>query len=209
MGEFDDAERMYRQFLQDHPDDSDIHLQLGHLFNRKGEPAAALTFYEQALKLAPDDAEIALHADLARRNVGRAEGGRSRDAAMAFVAAGRWEEARGLLRSLVAIDGEKDLIGILANVTKETGRLDEAATLYAGYLRYAMSGGKAELVADCYRQLGHLHKIKGDYAAAADHFLHARKLERVNGADEQEDSGLDNEIFSCLREIYPCFAFHD
>lgn len=209
MGDLDGAEAAYRQFLAGYPENADIHLQLGHLFNRKGDLATASTFYERALALAPGDADIAHHAASARRNAGRTEVVRRRETAMACVAAQNWEEARRLLRPLIALDGEKDLIGVLANVTKETGRLDEAEALYGGYLRYARNRDKPELVADCHMQLGHLHKIKGDLRAALTHFLDARKLRRAGGDDDPEGSDVQREILFCLRQTYPCFVFQN
>lgn len=209
MGDFEGAEAAYRQFLADHPDDADIHLQLGHLFNKKDDLATAATFYERAQVLAPGDADIAHHAALARRNAGRTEVVRRREAAMACVDGEKWEDARRLLRPLIALDGEKDLIGVLANVTKETGRLDEAEALYGGYLRYARNRDKPELIADCHMQLGHLHKIKGDLHTALTHFLDARKTRRVAGDDELEGSDVQREILFCLRQTYPCFVFQD
>lgn len=207
MGDFDGAEQQYREFLLGHSDDADIHLQLGHLFNRKGDPSTALSFYETAHRLAPDDADIARHAGMARRNADRSDIFRKKEAAMRLVAARKWEDARGLLRSLVMIDGERDMIGILANVTKETGRLDDAEAHYDCYLNYAKSCGKPELLQDCHLQLGHLYKIRDDHAAALRHYLSARKVERENGLGDPEDSELEREIMSCLREIYPCFVF--
>lgn len=207
MGDFDGAERQYRDFLISHPDDADIHLQLGHLFNRKGDPSAALSFYEQAHRLAPKDADVARHVGMARRHADRADVFRKREAAMRLVAARKWEDARGLLRSLVMIDGERDMIGILANVTKETGRLDDAEAHYGCYLNYARSCGKPELLQDGHLQLGHLHKIRDDHAAALRHYLSARKIERESGQGDPEDSELEREIVNCLREIYPCFVF--
>lgn len=207
MGDFDGAERMYRGFLQSHPDDADIHLQLGHLFNRKGDLACALTFYERAERLAPQDADIAQHAERARHNVGRSDVMMRREAVLALVSSRKWEEARPLLRSLVAIDGEKDLIGILANVTKETGRLDEAEALYGCYLRYATAAAAPALVADCHMQFGHLHKIRGEYSKALSHLIEARDIERRADADDSDDSEVEREILVCLREIYPCFVF--
>ncbi|MFT4115576.1 tetratricopeptide repeat protein [Bradyrhizobium sp.] len=207
MGDFEGAEAAYREFLADHPDDADIHLQLGHLFNRKGDLRTAATFYERACALSPGDTDIAHHAANARRNAGRTEVLRRREAAMACVAERKWEEARQLLRSLVALDGEKDLIGVLANVTKETGRLDEAEALYGGYLRYATNRSQLDLMADCHMQLGHLNKIKGDLGAALVNFLNARKARRASGDDDLETSEVQREILACLREIYPCFVF--
>ena len=132
---------------------------------------------------------------------------RRRDAAMALVAARKWSEARPLLRALVEIHGEKDLIGIFANVTKEAGRLDEAAKLYERYLAYAKDSGRSSLVADCFLQLGHLHKIRIDYPAAFKCFLNARNIEREDIEHDPEESEAEREILACLREIYPCFVF--
>lgn len=207
MGDFDGAERLYREFLLGNPRDADIHLQLGHLFNKKGDCATALTFYELAQELAPDDAGIARHVVSARRDAGRVDVVRRREAAMAYVSDRKWESARSLLQSLVMLDGEKELLGVLANVTKEVGRLDEASALYDRYLGYAADHDRLDLMADGHLQLGHLHKIKGDYSVALRHFLKARKIERAGGEINSDNSELEREIVMCLREIYPCFVF--
>jgi tetratricopeptide (TPR) repeat protein len=207
MGKFDEAERMYREFLLGNPEDADIHLQLGHLYNRKGDAATALTYYEQAQDLAPDDAEIARHVATARNLTGRVDVVRRRNAAMDLVHARKWDDARRDLRSLVMIDGEKDMIGVLANVTKEAGRLDEAEALYGCYLAYAKRSERPDLMADCQLQLGHLQKIKGRYSDALRHFLESRQIQRANGERDVDESAAEREIVACLREIYPCFIF--
>jgi tetratricopeptide (TPR) repeat protein len=207
MGDFDGAERMYREFLAGHPVDPDIHLQLGHLFNRKGDCATALTFYERAQELDPESADIARHVVSAQNDSGRVDVVRRREAAMGYVSDRKWENARSLLQSLVMLDGEKELLGILANVTKEVGRLDEASALYDRYLSYAAEHDRLDLMADGHLQLGHLHKITGEYSVALRHFLKARKIERANGEIDSDDSELEREIVMCLREIYPCFVF--
>lgn len=207
MGDYESAERLYRGYLRDHPEDADIHLQLGHLFNRQGEFETALAFYEKAHALAPDNVDISFHAQKARQYAGRADVAHRREAALALLALGNWEAARRELQSLVAIDREKDLIGVLANATKETGRLDEATALYDCYLSYGAASQRLDLIADGHLQLGHLHKIKGDHQVALKHFLEARKVERQIGTKDEDDAHLDGEIFASLRKIYPCFLF--
>jgi tetratricopeptide (TPR) repeat protein len=207
LGDLDGAEGLYREFLRANPDDADIHLQIGHLFNKRGDLESALTFYEQAKALAPDDVDMALHARNARSSLGRIETIRKREAAFELVAARQWKTARLLLQSLITIDHEEDLIGILANVTKETGRLDEAEALYDCYLGYATKSGNQALIADCHIQLGHLHKINAHYSIGLTHWLRAREIQRADGSYELDGSEIEREIRFCLREIYPCFVF--
>ena len=204
LGRYDEAEAAYRSFLAATPFDADIHLQLGHLFNRQDDPAAALDWYERAQRLAPADAEIARHVATARRRAQRAGLWRKRETAMALVEARRWTQARALLSELVEDDGEDELIGILANVTKEAGDLDAAAALYARYLAFAQAGAP-NLLADVELQTGHLHKVRGDYRGALRHYIRARRQARLQPGHDPDDAVYDVQISSCVAEIYTCF----
>ncbi len=204
IGDYDGAEKAYREFLVLRPFDADIHFQLGHLFNKQNDLAAAHPWYEQASKLAPVNEDIAQHASMARQYVGRQDVSRKRARAMRLVSGEKWQEARPLLHEIVWSDGEEDLIGILANVTKETGAFEDAATLYEDYRAYALRSNP-RLITDVEMQLGHLHKVMKDYPRALHHYLLARRSERQANGYVADDSIYECEINLCLNEIYTCF----
>lgn len=204
QGRYREAEAAYRRFLEGMPFDADIHLQLGHLFNKQDDPVSALQWYERALQLAPADEEIARHADTARRFAARIDVWRKREAAMRLVEAERWQRAQPLLAELVDEDGEDDLIGILANVTKEIGDLDAAADLYDRYRQYAQMKAP-DRMADVELQIGHLRKIRSDYRGALEHYIRARDHNRLRAEDPSESELYNSLINSCISEIYTCF----
>ncbi len=204
LGDYAGAEAAYRTFLEARPFDADIHLQLGHLFNKAGEPASALQWYERAAQLAPLDADIARHASMASRRAGQASDGRKREEAMRLVEARSWQKARAMLNDLVFIDGEEDLMGILANVTKEAGAFEDAAIFYDQYRAYAQVHAP-QLMSDVELQIGHLCKVKGDYASALRHYIRARAHQRELSGYVVDDTLYDREILVCMAEIYTCF----
>lgn len=204
LGRYGEAEAAYRRFLEAMPFNADIHLQLGHLFNRQDDPASALHWYERALQLAPTDVEIARHTDTARRRASRMGVWRKRETAMRLVEAERWGRAQPLLAELVDEDGEDELIGILANVTKEAGELEAAAALYERYRQYAQAHAP-ELLADVELQSGHLRKVRGDYRGALRHYIRAREQSRLRVGDLPDTRKYNAEINACVSEIYTCF----
>ncbi|MBA8879369.1 tetratricopeptide repeat protein [Phyllobacterium myrsinacearum] len=204
LGNYDQAETAYRKYQGLHPRDVDIHVQLGHLFNRKGDLKTAFTWYEKALKLSPDNLEIARHVSIARNGSSRPGLEQNRRDAMRLVEENNWPSARAALRELVVENGQVDMIAVYANVTKEDGDFDEALTLYGQYREYANAFNPASLE-DVEVQLGHLHKIAGDYRTALAHYIKARNLqfERVGYVDAI--SAYEHEILGCINEIYTCF----
>jgi len=204
LGRYGEAEAAYRRFLEAMPFDTDIHLQLGHLFNKQDDPASALHWYERALQLAPTDVEIAHHADTARRRASRNGVWRKRETAMRLVEAERWGRAQPLLAELVDEDGEDDLIGILANVTKEAGELEAASALYDRYRQFAQAQAP-ELLPDVELQIGHLRKIRGDYQGALRHYIRAREQSRLQIGHLPDARKYNTEINACVSEIYTCF----
>jgi tetratricopeptide (TPR) repeat protein len=204
LGNYDQAETAYRKYQGLHPRDVDIHVQLGHLFNRKGDMKAAFSWYEKASKLSPDDLEIARHVNIARNGSSRPGIEQNRRDAMRLVEENNWPNARAALRELVVDNGQIDMIAVYANVTKEDGDFDEALKLYGQYREYA-TAFKPDSLEDVEVQLGHLHKIAGDYRSALAHYIKARNLqfERVGYVDAS--SPHEREIQGCISEIYTCF----
>lgn len=204
LGRFPEAERAYHIFLQARPFDADIHLQIGHLFNKQGDLAVAAEWYERAAQLSPTDPEIVRHVDLARSGKDRSGVAARREQAMDQVAKRKWSEAERILTELVESDGQEDLVGVWANVTKETGDFARAAERYERYRMYAASK-EPSLLPDVELQSGHLRKASGDYRSALRHFIGARR-HHIRATDDFEGtSTYDNEIMSCVQEIYTCF----
>ncbi|ONK24923.1 hypothetical protein BLX87_02630 [Bacillus sp. VT-16-64] len=153
-----------------------VSVQLGHLFNRKGDLKAAFVWYEKALQLAPDDREIARHVNIARNGSSRPGLDQSRRDAMRLVEENKWSQARAALHALVVDNGQTDMIAVFANVTKEDGDFDAALKLYGQYRDYA-NAFNPDSLEDVEVQLGHLHKIAGDYRTALTHYIRARNAE--------------------------------
>jgi tetratricopeptide (TPR) repeat protein len=204
LGDFDAALEAYRQFLDKEPHDADIHLQLGHLHNRMNDPEAALEWYGRASALAPNDPEITRHVDAAGLRLSRFGIERRRQKALDLVQSGQWQQAREQLRSLVAVDGEVDLIAVYANVTKEAGDFEEALQLYEVYREYAKANQPTSL-SDVEIQLGHLNKARRDIGAALQHYIRARDAEFHLYGHVAPNSICEREIRSCMAEIYTCF----
>lgn len=205
LGNYDRAETAYRKYQGLHPRNVDIHVQLGHLFNRKGDMKAAFTWYEKALQLAPDDREIVRHVNIARNGSSRPGLDQSRRDAMRLVEENKWSQARAALRELVVGNGQIDMIAVYANVTKEDGDFDEALTLYGQYRDYANSFNPDSLE-DVEIQLGHLHKIAGDYRTALAHYIKARDHQFKRAGYVDPSSSHEHEIQACISEIYTCFS---
>ncbi len=87
----------------------------------------------------------------------------------------RFEEAYRLIRGLVEEDAQEDRVGVLGNVCKETGRLDEAERYYARYRDFARTRGP-ELQLDAAVQSGRLANALGEPSRALTFFLEARRL---------------------------------
>jgi tetratricopeptide (TPR) repeat protein len=203
-GEFARAQTAYHVFLDAHPDDPDINLQLGHLHNRQGDVSGALHWYKLALERGPDNADIAHHLESARRAWLRRSVESKRRRAEELITKRNWHAARALLRELVVDDGEEDLIGVLANVTKECGVFAEALELYRRYRTFAESRSR-ELLSDVELQVGHLFQAMGDLRRALHHYRLSRQHEFETHGHILATAPSDRELRACIREIYPCF----
>ncbi|MFD9896900.1 tetratricopeptide repeat protein [Mesorhizobium sp. NPDC059025] len=207
LGDFEKARLAYLKFLDSHSDDWDVYLQLGHLFNKMNDPKTALEWYEQAERLAPGNNDVLYHANTTRMRISRREIEEMRQSALEMVTAGRWHEARDLLRELVG-SGETDLIAIFANVTKEAGDFSEALKLYEAYRSYAKAVEPNSLV-DVEIQVGHLYKAMHDFSAALRQYIRARTMEFELRDHVAPESICEREIRACMREIYTCFWIED
>jgi tetratricopeptide (TPR) repeat protein len=205
LGNYDRAETAYRKFAGMNPDDVDVHLQLGHLFSRMGDSHKALEWYGKGLELSPDDEELMRHANLARNRSGKPGIEQKRRQAMQLVEEQNWPQARQLLRELVTGDNERDMIAVYANITKEDGDFDEARKLYGEYREYAEAFDRNSLE-DVELQLGHLHKLTGDYKTALAHYIQARNERALRFGYIDQTTTVEHEIQACISEIYTCFA---
>jgi tetratricopeptide (TPR) repeat protein len=205
LGNYDRAETAYRKFVGMNPDNADVYLQLGHLFSRMGEPEKALEWYEKGLERAPADAELIRHTNMARNRSGKPGVQLKRLEAMKHVEQQDWSRARQLLRELVTEDNERDMIAVYANITKEDGDFDEAKKLYGEYRAYAEAFDQNSLD-DVEVQLGHLHKLTGDYKTALSHYIQARNVRAQRSGYIDQTNSIENEIQACISEIYTCFA---
>lgn len=204
LGDYDGAEAAYRRYLAARPDDPDIHLQFGHLCNRRNDLAAAAEWYAAAARLAPEDHDIAEHERKTRARLASGAVDTLRNQAQRLVEDEMWPEARGLYRRLVDQEGQRDLIGILANVTKEAGDFEEAAQLYERYRLYAKEHAPT-LLPDVELQIGHLLKAMGDYRGALRHYIRARNILFDLNGELEADSVPAREFIACMGEIYTCF----
>ena len=123
---------------------------------------------------------------------------------MAFVEARAWHQARFLLNELVTIDGEEDLVGVFANVTKETGDFAEAERIYRRYAVYAKTSAP-EWMADVELQLGHLRRAMGDEAKALQHYIAARDVHAEESGEVGAEGPYDSIVHARVDEIYTCF----
>jgi Flp pilus assembly protein TadD len=57
-GEFDEAEALYMEILETHPDVPEAYENLGYLYEQKKDPVAAQSAYEKALELRPGSSEV-------------------------------------------------------------------------------------------------------------------------------------------------------
>jgi tetratricopeptide (TPR) repeat protein len=203
-GEFGRAQAAYHVFLDAHPDDPDINLQLGHLHNKQGDVSAALHWYKLARERGPDNSDIAHHVESAQRAWLRRSVESKRRRANELITARNWHAARAVLRELVVDEGEEDLIGVLANVTKECGVFAEAFELYRRYRTFAETRSR-ELLSDVELQVGHLFQAMGDLRRALHHYRLSREYHFETHGYILATAPSDRELRSCIKEIYPCF----
>lgn len=199
-GEHAAAQDAYHQFLTEYPQNADIHLQLGHLCMRRERFEEASAWYQRALDLAGDGSST---ADDARRGIADANAGpllQRRRSALAFTDYRRFAEAQEVLVTLIERDGCEDLTGIMGNVAKELGRIDEAKTYYARYYTHAQTAGDNERF-DAELQMGHLAKLERDYNVALSHFASADRLFDAARQPSCSRQALDAEIRTCLAQI--------
>jgi len=148
-GRLTEAERSYRQMLDNDPTDSSALHFLGVIAHQRGDGDAAVGLIETALRHAPGDVEMEMHLGIAYLGVNRLG-----DAAGAF------------LNVLSTKPNHAEAHHNLARVRENQGRLDEAVTSYrdaaaaapqSAELRIALGnalrrGERLEETVDSYRE---------------------------------------------------------
>ena len=203
-GDYAGAEVAYRRYLEIEPGDVDIHLQLGHLFNRQHKLDVALHWYEAASALAPSNIDVSHHLETCKHRLSRQQDEATRSDIFKLIEKSAWQPARQMLRDLLANGRNADLIGILANVTKECGEFEEAEKLYAQYRTYARDNAP-QLKSDAELQTAHLHRAAGDLSKALHHYILARHYDLERDGFLPEGAPSDREVRACIKEIYTCF----
>jgi tetratricopeptide (TPR) repeat protein len=130
--------------------DPRYHRAIAHIMRDRSLPALALFYYDEALKIFPDDVEI---------HVGRAE---------AYVQLGQFDKAEELYVRLKALNpGEgKPLLG-LADVYRRSGRLDRAIQELQVYVRGNSSDREGHrLLAEALMEKGDRDSARAEYLLA-------------------------------------------
>ncbi|MEM6973282.1 MAG: tetratricopeptide repeat protein [Pseudomonadota bacterium] len=191
-GDLEGAEAAYHAFLRTAPEDADIHLQLGHLARVRGDRMSARAWYQAASARSGADDTVAEDARREIEAIDRALLEERRRAALALTDTGDFAAAHAALSTLVEGDGCTDLTGILGNMAKELGRLEEAAAHYARFAAWA-AGQAPRVRAVAALQLGHLAKIRRDHVGAITHFTAA--------CDALWDQDTDTDTAALMAEI--------
>jgi tetratricopeptide (TPR) repeat protein len=200
VGQYADAEAAYRLFLAENATDADIHLQMGHLFMRQERYDEALRWYERALALAVEGSTIESDASLGINQAASGPLLKKRCAALLLTDLSRFVEARTALLPLVEEAACEDLTGILGNVCKELGRLEEARAYYLRYRAYAATTS-LDAVFDAELQMGHFEKMQRNYAGALAHFARADAAFANAARQSCTRHALEAEIRTCLSQI--------
>lgn len=198
-GHFDEAETAYRQFLEQNPADADIHLQMGHLFMRREREEDAEAWYRRALDLTEAGTPIAEDARRGIATAGDAPIARARRAALRLTDQRRFAEAHTQLEPLIA-RGCEDLTGIMGNVCKELGLIDEAEGWYRRHAAHA-EGADARTRFEAALQFGHFEKFRRNPIAAIGHFARASTLFAEVKQPEVSRSEIEDEIRLCLADV--------
>ncbi|HTV43953.1 MAG TPA: tetratricopeptide repeat protein [Stellaceae bacterium] len=201
-GRLPEAEAAYRHALASAPAVADTHLQLGHVLKLQGQAEAAQAAYLRALALDPDMAhareELAglgwSQTHLARlcelsENLGIAGMPPLQEAADAARDRQDWAEAVRLYQEFVTADPSALEIAVqLGHALKEMGEFDRAAQVYYGVI------DKTPLDDDLHLQIGHLEKLRRNYAAALTHYQRAAEINPNNGDARRECDALRNQV---------------
>jgi tetratricopeptide (TPR) repeat protein len=199
-GDFEGAEQAYLRFHAAHPADADIHLQMGHLYWVQEKFGEARRWYELAEKLDTRKGNIASDARRALSQIDATPYQKEIRAALRLTDNRDWLEAHRALSYLVERRQHEDLVGILANVSKEAGLFDQAERYYSRYRAFA-AGKTADIVFDAELQSGHFEKIRGNIASALGHYIRARKVLPDAHRPSYSSEDLLREINHCLGEL--------
>ncbi|MDJ0516704.1 MAG: tetratricopeptide repeat protein [Trichodesmium sp. MO_231.B1] len=216
LGELDEAESLYKQILQIHPECIDkqedlekeyrpiIIGNLANIFEQKGKLDAAVDHYQQSLQLKPDYAEAYYNLGNVFRQQGKLEAAVESyqqalkikpEIAEAHNNLGNIFQQQGKLKA--AIESYQQAIKIkpeiaeahnnLGDILQEQGKLEAAVESYQQAIKIKPDYGTA------HHQLGNAFHLKGELEAAAESYQQALKF--------LPDSILTNTYFN-LAIIY-------
>ncbi len=211
----------YRSRVEKAPDQANLRLVLGHLLRARDRDEEALTHYDRAVELAPEDpipwmSRGTLHSDLRNRNDARADfekalehvDERSRKqellrklADLAFDQHD-WERASGYYDRLLELDPRNEYLRMeYAQVLVEHRRYEAAIAQYEKLVD--LTGDNPKDRATTLRDMGDAYEKKGDDQKAVetyrramdlmrrDHWLYEELRERVIGVYRQNDRLAD------------------
>lgn len=214
--EWNNAAAAYQRALDLSPKSVHLLVQIGHCKKELGDFGSAAIHYAKYLESCPDDLSVRDHLsfvsgrqhaashvkDLAfDKMTVPSDAVEKRQNALALLAAKRWQPAAEMLHSLCSDESadNDDLWCLLGHARKESADFIGAREAYQCYLKYANSRAPGR-IADAYMQLGHLHKIEGDYRSAFDFYIkanaHIGKSSDLNPREVTEElQGLANLLF--------------
>jgi arylsulfatase A-like enzyme/predicted Zn-dependent protease len=138
-GNFDQAERLVEQIIQDDPDVIDAYFTLGNLYFKEGKFEEALESFFKALERKPDDAFTAINI------------------ANSYISMGDFNEAETFLQSIIdALPPDSQIHFILGNINYFQKEYEEALKNYKKCLELNPSSASA------YNGIGGIYVIQGN-----------------------------------------------
>ncbi len=149
-GRLPEAEAVYRQILDAHPDSADAWHWLGVIGQQTGQPEQAVKLISRALSLRPNYAE-------AHYNLG-----------FAYQTGRQWDKALHCFQQAILLKPDfAEAYCSLANTLKALGRLEEAALRYRQAISFKLS------YTDAHNNLGNTLRLLGQYDEALACFRNA------------------------------------
>jgi len=156
VGHFDDADRLYRLFVADYPDDWVMRGNYARILRMHGRQADALEQYQELLRIAPNDASTYVEMATAYKSMGRPA-----DAIRAY------SEAFRLAPSLLNLSTLNREYGFTLVANGEEGKAEQV---------FSASASNADTRASGLHSLGLLDLMCGRYAKAQTRFEEALSL---------------------------------
>ncbi|HEX4299322.1 MAG TPA: sulfotransferase [Gammaproteobacteria bacterium] len=151
-GQGEEAERLYREALELNPAYIGGHISLGLMYASRGDHPRALAEFARALALDPDSYHAWVSRGESLQQLARLP-----------------EAVEAYRRAAAAADGAEQLLGAALGL-RDTGQLDEAELCHRQALQRAPYDAAAE------SNFGNLFAVRGDLAAAEEHYRRAIEL---------------------------------